>query len=71
MKWTIAFDATLNVVGINAETEGEAIKFAEEAIEGIEEAVNEYLNREQTQFDFSITGIYLIKNEDTGEEILK
>jgi len=71
MKWTIAFDATLNVVEIDAETEGEAIEFAEKAILGLEESVNEYLNRERVQFDFAITDIHLIKSEDTGEEFIK
>lgn len=72
-NWTIAFDATLAVHQIDAETEDEAREKAEQLLteQKIVEAVNEYLNREDgVCLDLSVSEAYLVRNEETGEQML-
>ena len=64
--WTIAFDATISV-SVEADAEGEAIGMAEEIVGSITE---EDL-RLGDGVDCSISKIFLIRNQSTGEEILK
>jgi len=56
---------------LEAETQEEAERKAEEAIKGIDEVINEYINRGGESYGLWINKIYLVRNEDTGEEILK
>ena len=69
--WTVAFDSTFSVFDIEADTQEEAERKAEEAIKGIDEVINEYINRGGESYGLWINKIYLVRNEDTGEEILK
>ncbi|MDI6815556.1 MAG: hypothetical protein QMC90_05735, partial [Dehalococcoidales bacterium] len=69
--WTVAFDSTFSVFDIEAETQEEAEKKAEEAIKGIDEVINEYINRGGESYGLWINKIYLVRNEDTRKEILK
>lgn len=69
--WTVAFDSTLSVFDVEAESQEEAERKAEEAIKGIDEAINEYINRGGESYGLWIDKIYLVRNEDTEEEILK
>jgi hypothetical protein len=69
--WTVAFDSTFSVFDIEAGSQEEAERKAEEAIKGIDEVINEYINRGGESYGLGIDKIYLVRNEDTGEEILK
>lgn len=64
--WTIAFDATISV-SVEAETEDDAIRGAE----GIVGNISDDDLRLRDGVDCSIGDIYLIRNEETKEEILK
>jgi len=64
--WTVAFDATISV-SVEAETEGDAIRGAEGLVGNVDE---EDLHL-RDGIDCSIGDIFLIRNEETGEEILK
>jgi hypothetical protein len=70
-KWTVAFNSTFSVFDIEAESQEEAEKKAEKVIKGIDEAINEYINRGGESYELEISQIYLVRNEETGEEILK
>ena len=64
--WIVAFDATVSI-GIEADAEDVAVNSAEEMVENIREKgliLGESI-------DLSIGEIFLIKNEETGVEILK
>ncbi len=64
--WTIAFDATVTV-SVEAETENDATGAAESMVE---EAHYEVAPHKES-VDLSIERIFLIRNEKTGEEIMK
>jgi hypothetical protein len=64
--WTIAFDATISV-GVQAESEEEAIRGAQEIVGHMED---QGLHLKEG-VDCFIGDIFLIRNEETGEEILK
>lgn len=70
-NWTVAFDSTFSVFDIKAESQDEAEKKAEEAIKGIDEVINEYINRGGESYGLWLNQIYLVRNEDTGVETLK
>ena len=65
--WTVAFDSTFAVFDIEAQTKKEAETKAQKAIEKIRGAINECTE----SYGLWINSVYLVRNEDTGEEILK
>jgi hypothetical protein len=66
-RWTVLFNSTYMVSNIQAESEEEAERKAEEAVEEMDEVTGE---RGECQ-SLRVYGIYLVRNEDTGEEIMK
>lgn len=59
--WTIAFDATVTV-SVEADTEDDAVSGAEGIVERGEGA--------EGAADYSIGKIFMIRNEETGDEII-
>jgi predicted RNase H-like HicB family nuclease len=66
-RWTVFFDSTYTVSNIQAESEEEAERKAEEAVEEMDEVTGK---RGECR-SLRVYGIYLVRNEDTGEEIMK
>ena len=67
-KWTVFFDSTVSVSNIEAETREKAEEKAEAAVEEMDEVTGERGNESRS---LQVNKIYLVRNEDTGEEILK
>ena len=67
-RWTVFFDSTISVSNIEAETWEEAEEKAEETVEEMDEVTGK---GEGEGRSLQINKIYLVRNEDTGEEILK
>jgi len=67
-KWTVFFDSTVSVSNIEAETREEAEEKAEAAVEEMDEVTDKGGNESRS---LRINRIYLVRNENTGEEILK
>lgn len=67
-KWTVFFDSTVSVSNIEAETREEAEEKAEAAVEEMDEVTGKRGNESRS---LRVNRIHLVRNEDTGEEILK
>lgn len=66
-RWTVFFHSTYTVSNIQAESQEEAERKAEEAVEQIDEVTGE---RGECR-SLWVKKIYLVRNENTGEEIMK
>jgi len=64
--WTVYFDATVSIT-LEADSQEEAIRGAEGIIANLEDGEG----RLREEVDYSIGEVFLIRNEDTGEETIK
>ena len=71
-RWSISFEASLEISGVLGGEE-QAVAEAEKTSEILEEAINAFLRERfpNSQFYLGLLGIYRIKNDETGDVILK
>jgi len=71
-RWSISFEASLEISGVLGGEE-QAVAEAEKTSEILEEAINAFLRERfpNSQFYLGLLGIYRIKNDETGDIILK
>ena len=70
--WSISFEASLEISGVLGGEE-QAVAVAEKKADSLEEAINAFLRERfpNSQFYLGLLGIHRIKNDETGDVILK